>query len=155
MHRKAITSIALALFIAGCGSTPGERAVTGSGIGAGAGAIIGAVTGLTVIQGALIGAGAGGITGALTDNSNFNLGRPIWEWGSGSSSAKSSKGQPFVRNIQSGLSRLGFNPGPVDGIAGHRTKLAIRQYQKSKNLPVNGRATRSLEQQILADANRA
>ena len=155
MHRKAIPSIALALFIAGCGSTPGERAVTGSGMGAGAGAIIGAVTGLTVIQGALIGAGAGGITGALSDNSNFNLGRPIWEWGSGPSSAKSGKGQSFVRNIQSGLARLGYNPGPIDGIAGHRTKLAIRQYQKNKNLPVDGRVARSLEQQTLADANRA
>lgn len=155
MLRKLSTSIALVIFVAGCGSTPGERAVTGSGLGAGAGAIVGAVTGLTVVQGALIGAGAGGITGALTDNSNLNLGRPVWEWGSGSSTAKSGNSHARVRNIQSGLARLGFDPGPIDGIAGQRTRLAIRQYQKSRNLPVDGQATRSLEQQIVADANRA
>jgi len=40
--------------LAGCGDTPGERAVSGAGIGAGAGALTGAVTGGSV--------GGGGIS---------------------------------------------------------------------------------------------
>lgn len=42
---------------------------------ASAGAVLGAVTGLSVLQGAVIGATAG-LTGALTDKKQINLGKP-------------------------------------------------------------------------------
>ena len=54
-----------------CGTTPEERAITGAGLGAAGGAIIGAVTGLTVLEAALIGTGVGGATGLLADENDL------------------------------------------------------------------------------------
>jgi osmotically inducible lipoprotein OsmB len=56
----------LLLGLTGCGYSPGERAVTGGALGAGAGAAIGAVTGGRPLTGALIGGGVGALGGALT-----------------------------------------------------------------------------------------
>ena len=152
MYRKALALLAVAFFVGACGSTPGERGVTGAGIGAGAGAVVGAVTGLTVLQGALIGAGVGGVTGAVTSPDTINLGKPIWKWGSGSAAARD---KPLVRNIQSGLTKLGYNPGPVDGVMGQRTFLAIREYQQKNDLLVDGQPSKALEERILSESSRA
>lgn len=151
MYRKVLTIAVASLLLGACGSTPGERAVTGAGIGASAGAVVGAVTGLTIVQGALIGAGAGGLTGALTDNSTINLGEPVWKWGSGS---VASRDRSLVRNIQSSLARLGYNPGPVDGVMGQKTYLAIRQYQKNNDLLIDGQPSKALEQRVVSEASR-
>ncbi|MGH7106488.1 MAG: hypothetical protein ACREF0_10600 [Acetobacteraceae bacterium] len=56
----------LVLGLAGCGYSPGTRAVTGGLIGAGAGAGISAVTGGSPLTGALIGGGVGAVGGAVT-----------------------------------------------------------------------------------------
>jgi len=53
------------LGLAACGHDPGDRAVSGAAIGAGAGAIIGAATG-TAATGAAIGAGVGALGGVAT-----------------------------------------------------------------------------------------
>ena len=58
--------IGVPLLLAGCGETPGTRAVTGGLIGAGGGAAVGAVTGVGPAAGAMIGGGAGAIGGAVT-----------------------------------------------------------------------------------------
>ena len=73
------TLLAIALLLSACGSSTGDRGLSGAGIGAAAGTAVGAVTGLGIIEGALIGAGAGGLTGALTDEDTINLGKPWWE----------------------------------------------------------------------------
>jgi osmotically inducible lipoprotein OsmB len=52
--------------LAGCGSTPGTRAVTGGLMGAGAGAGVSALTGGKPATGALIGGGVGAVGGAVT-----------------------------------------------------------------------------------------
>ena len=57
---------AMLLGTAACGDTWGQRAVTGGGIGAGSGALIGAVTPLGVLPGALIGGAVGAGVGAAT-----------------------------------------------------------------------------------------
>jgi len=152
MIRFVFLAIAGTLLVAGCGSTPGERSVTGAGIGASAGAVLGAVTGLSVLQGALIGAGAGGLTGALTRKDQINLGEPVWKWSSASHDARDTG---LVRNIQGGLAQLGYNPGPVDGVMGQKTFQAIRKYQSRKKLPVDGQPSRALEQRIQQESNRA
>ena len=61
-----------ALALSGCGTTPGERALSGGLIGAGAGAIIGGAAG-NPGAGAAIGGVAGAAAGALSDPCDVNL----------------------------------------------------------------------------------
>lgn len=60
-------TLALILFGAtACGDTWGQRAVTGGGIGAGSGALIGALTPIGLLPGALVGGAVGAGLGAAT-----------------------------------------------------------------------------------------
>ena len=68
----------LAVGLAGCGYSPGNRAVSGGLIGAGGGAAIAAMTGGAPLVGAAIGGGVGALGGALTSGNDINLGRPLW-----------------------------------------------------------------------------
>lgn len=43
-----------------------------------------------------------------------------------------------IARAQARLNALGFQAGTADGIAGNRTRQAIRQFQQSKGLPVTG-----------------
>jgi hypothetical protein len=160
MLRMAWIAVVIGLTVTGCGSTKGERATTGAGLGAAGGAVIGAITGLSVVEGALIGAGVGGVTGLLTDQDDINLGKPVWEWGdeSSSSSAQAAPTQTqtaavnssgsVVREVQSSLSRLGYDPGPIDGAMGPKTATAIRSYQQQNGLLVDGRASQPLAEHL-------
>ncbi|MFO1087298.1 MAG: bacteriocin [Reyranellaceae bacterium] len=61
--------LSLALILLGtsaCGDTWGQRAVTGGGIGAGSGALIGALTPIGLLPGALVGGALGAGVGAAT-----------------------------------------------------------------------------------------
>jgi osmotically inducible lipoprotein OsmB len=83
MHKNPIRIVilsaaaALTLLLAGCGADPGERAVSGGliGAGAGAGAAIGAAAGDRAAS-ALIGGVAGAATGTLTSPCDLDLGDP-------------------------------------------------------------------------------
>ncbi|MFZ4601936.1 MAG: YMGG-like glycine zipper-containing protein [Caulobacterales bacterium] len=70
-------AMACAVFAASCGTTTGDRAISGGLLGAGAGAVIGSATG-NAGTGALIGAAAGAAAGALTAPEDVNLGTPAW-----------------------------------------------------------------------------
>ena len=62
-----ITAVALcAMSLAGCGRSPGDRAVSGGLIGAGGGAALGAVAGFNPAVGALVGGAGGAAVGAAT-----------------------------------------------------------------------------------------
>jgi len=77
MSRKLVASLVLVssfIGLAGCGYSPGERALSGGAIGAGAGAIVGGATGLGAGTGALLGGAAGALTGAATTHNQVNLG---------------------------------------------------------------------------------
>lgn len=73
MLRVSIILPILGLFLASCGNTTGERALSGGGIGAGVGAAGAAVTGGSPVTGAIIGGAAGAATGALTDKDDIDL----------------------------------------------------------------------------------
>ncbi len=79
MFRKiSIAALSLsALLLAGCGTDPGDRAVSGGLIGAGTGAAIGAAAG-DPAAGALIGGLGGAAIGGLTSPNAINLGTPPW-----------------------------------------------------------------------------
>jgi osmotically inducible lipoprotein OsmB len=79
MKRTALaTALSLSLLALGaCGSSTTDRAISGGGIGAGAGAIGGWLLGAPV-EGALIGGAVGAGAGALTNENQINLGKPVW-----------------------------------------------------------------------------
>ncbi|UYN97828.1 MAG: hypothetical protein KIT25_05170 [Enhydrobacter sp.] len=66
MRWFAVLSIPLALGVAACGETPGERALTGGAIGAGTGAVVGSATGAGALPGAVVGGLGGAAVGAAT-----------------------------------------------------------------------------------------
>jgi hypothetical protein len=47
---------------------------------------------------------------------------------------KSSMNRVNIKNIQKALKSEGFNPGPIDGIMGWRTKSALSKFQKANSL---------------------
>lgn len=72
MIRKVIALGAIAAALSACGTYETDRALTGAGIGAAGGAVLGPV-------GALAGAGAGAAAGAVTEPEDINLGQPLWQ----------------------------------------------------------------------------
>lgn len=154
MLRAATPFVALAFLLTACGTTPSDRTLSGAGLVAAGGAVLGAVTGLGIVQGIVIGAAAGGLTGFFTDESKINLGKPLWRSHSGFAPRQANAATAFdalvVSDIQAGLGVLGYRAGPVDGVMGPRTAGAIRQYQKRHALLVNGRPTRELARHIQA-----
>lgn len=57
---------------------------------------------------------------------------------------------PTVRQIQSHLSVLGYEPGPVDGLMGPRTAGAIRSFQEDAGIEPDGLASTTLEALLAA-----
>jgi hypothetical protein len=78
VSRLGLAVVGLSFLVAACGETPGDRALSGAGIGAVGGAVVGAMVGAP-LAGAAIGAAAGGVTGAVTTPSQVDLGKPVWE----------------------------------------------------------------------------
>lgn len=56
-----------------------------------------------------------------------------------------------ISRAQEELRELGYDPGPVDGIMGSRTRQALRQYQRDYNLPATGRLDTATQQRLLGD----
>ena len=143
MIRPSWIPVTAVVLLTACGSTTQDRAISGGGIGAAGGAIIGAVTGLTVLQGALIGTGVGAALGGLTSADRFNLGEPFWRQsggtGSSGTSARASNYSETVANIQRDLKRLGYNPGSVDGVMGPKTRAAIARFENDQSRKVGTR----------------
>jgi len=76
--KKFVSVLAILTLLTACGETTGDRALSGAGLGAAAGAVGTAVVGGSVASGALIGAGVGAAAGALTNSHQVNLGKPVW-----------------------------------------------------------------------------
>ena len=80
MHMRNLACAPLvicSLALAGCGTTPGDRGLSGGLLGAGSGAAIGALAG-NAGEGALIGGLGGAALGLLTSSDVINLGEPAW-----------------------------------------------------------------------------
>ena len=79
MKSIALATLSLSLLVLGaCGSSTTDRALSGGGIGAAAGAVGGALVGAP-LEGALIGGAVGAAAGAVTDQNQIDLGDPIWD----------------------------------------------------------------------------
>ena len=46
--------------------------------------------------------------------------------------------------FQNDLKKLGYDPGDVDGVFGHKVRASIRAYQKAHGIPADGFATQDL-----------
>jgi membrane-bound lytic murein transglycosylase B len=54
--------------------------------------------------------------------------------------------------LQTALTRLGYNPGKIDGVIGHDGKAALRLWQKAHDLPADGFPTMGVLALILLEA---
>jgi hypothetical protein len=79
MLRSLSALTVVGLVLGACGSSTTDRALSGGGIGAAAGAGTAAVTGGSPVTGGLLGGAAGAAIGGLTDEDDLNLGDPIWD----------------------------------------------------------------------------
>lgn len=57
-----------------------------------------------------------------------------------------------IREIQTLLKSLGYNPGPADGVMGKRTTSAIAAFQKAAYIPVTGEPSAELLRTLRAHA---
>jgi osmotically inducible lipoprotein OsmB len=73
--KNVIAIAAVVLALSACGYNKGDRALSGAGIGAGAGALGAVVLGADPLTGAVVGGAVGAATGALTDPDDVNLDR--------------------------------------------------------------------------------
>ncbi len=58
-----------------------------------------------------------------------------------------------IRFVQSRLAKLGFSPGPIDGVFGEQTREAIRKFESSRKVPVTGDISRALIEALLRNAS--
>lgn len=78
------------LAVSGCGTTPGDRGLSGGLLGAGTGAAIGAMAG-SAATGALVGGLGGAAIGMLTSSDAINFGEPAWKHTSSKNRHRSSR----------------------------------------------------------------
>jgi hypothetical protein len=112
-----------------------ERGVQGGVAGAIIGGIIGGGRGAGT--GAAIGAGVGIITGAAEADADTRA-RAAYAYGTAPGAP------PLVYSIQQSLTRLGYDPGPVDGVYCPGTADAISRYQYASRLSVDGQPSPQL-----------
>ncbi len=77
--QNAMVAVIVLTSLAACGSSKGERALSGAGIGAGVGAVGSAVTGGDPVTGAVVGGAVGAAAGAVTKEKDVDLGKPVWK----------------------------------------------------------------------------
>ena len=76
--KKVLLATVMVMGLAACGTNTTDRALSGGGIGAGAGLLGGALVGHPV-EGALLGGAGGAAAGGLTKSSDVDLGKPVWK----------------------------------------------------------------------------
>lgn len=94
-------------------------------------------------DGAVVGGAIGAIDGAYREGSRqryYPRNRDSYIYSNPRRPAPSSQGQAMssrqlVLEIQQSLRRLGYNPGPADGVAGPATGRAIQAYKRDQGLP--------------------
>ncbi len=61
----------------------------------------------------------------------------------------------MTRSVQEALVEKGFDPGPVDGIWGSRTKAALMKFQESAGLAANGQVDGDTKNSLLSGGSAA
>src|SRR4051794_14169087 len=84
---------------------------------------------LLCLPGTSIAGGASDTSSASTASSS------LLQYGAGYDKAK---GAPPVRVVQRSLRKLGWQPGPVDGLYGPRTTAAVTRFQTAARVAADG-----------------
>lgn len=58
----------------------------------------------------------------------------------------------MTRMVQEALTEKGFDPGPIDGMWGSRTKAAVMEFQESAGLSANGQIDGPTKSSLLGGA---
>ena len=90
-----------------------------------------------------VGYGRGGGGTGITDNDAGAYADPV-----GYGRGRVVRVNQLVVSIQTNLSNLGFNPGPIDGVYGQRTRSAIIAFQRTYGFPVTGLADQNTMAQL-------
>jgi len=61
-------------------------------------------------------------------------------------------GRERIRDVQTLLSELGYEPGPIDGFMGRQTGAAIQAYQEDNGLQTTGAFSDELREKLFMDA---
>jgi peptidoglycan hydrolase-like protein with peptidoglycan-binding domain len=64
-----------------------------------------------------------------------------------------SSADSMTKMVQEALTEKGFDPGPVDGVWGSRTKSALMQFQESAGLTANGEVDGPTKSSLLSGAS--
>ena len=128
-----------------------ECGLLGAGAGGGLGAALGGRKGART--GAVIGGLVGVMQGAQNQQRRQQAARPVYRptyrqpvrtYRPRQRPRPRAVSTQLTADIQLSLTNLGYNPGPVDGVAGGGTRAAVRAYQRDNGLRVNGRVSRAL-----------
>ena len=133
MRLRHVWVIGLAALAAACGSTTEESAATGGLAGAGVGALAGGPVG------AVVGAGVGAAGGSGVEYGQRSGTFEKWENQMFGRDEGGKASSDDVRRAQTALRDQGFDPGPIDGIDGPRTRDALSRYQQSHGLQKTAR----------------
>ncbi|MDP9195404.1 MAG: peptidoglycan-binding protein [Pseudomonadota bacterium] len=166
--------LAGALALAGCGSDTESRAATGGATGVVAGALVGGPVGAVVGGG--IGATGGAvmdegvdtkadrvINGDQTSERQYSTSSRTGyrddytssarspedkgiDWKSRGTASEERMNRSQIMEVQRALKSAGYDPGPVDGVLGPRTRSALQEFQRNGGLDVTGR----LDQETLS-----
>lgn len=60
------------------------------------------------------------------------------DWNTSSDLVNAKRSNPTDMMMQVSLQRLGYDPGPIDGVVGIRTKTALQRYQRDHGLLASG-----------------
>ncbi|MGB5707478.1 MAG: peptidoglycan-binding protein [Arenicellales bacterium] len=91
----------------------------------------------------------------VTQSNTLKKNQETYETGVSSQNGGNRSGQidnrtrsDLVVGLQRELTRIGIDPGPVDGLFGDNTAAAIRSFQQQSGLPVDGRPSKQLLQRL-------
>lgn len=152
---QSASAIAVITLFAGCSGM--DRQEKDTAVGAGTGAVAGAVVAGPI--GAVVG-GAGGAyagheigkpepksdrvastrstTTASNSTNNYNSGTNNSGTRPAGTSSENTYSENTVRSVQQRLNEKGYDAGAVDGRWGSNTENALRKFQQAQNLPVTG-----------------
>lgn len=130
---RTMAVIATAALFAGCSSWHNMDRTEGTALGAGGGAVAGAVVAGPV------GAVVGGVGGAYVGHETSGKETPTTAYRSTPAPAYDAS---VIRAVQQALNDRGYNAGPADGQLGPVTQDAIRRFQQAAGLPPTGEPER-------------